>query len=239
MNTIEIRDLTYHYHKARHAILDRLSLTFQPGELHVLIGHNGAGKTTLFDLLTRLLHTNTIIKGLPNKQDMVYQVQGMMFPTTLTGRDLFRFFLHTDYRNEIRVGRDPYQDSYMNSNEVDFMQRVWNMRYGDMSVGERRYLTLLAITLMKRSLYIFDEPTSNVDPEARVRILNRVQRLAEDHEKLVILSTHTLHELRHYHCRIHALHRGKCTFEGTYSQFLEHFGNEDPDIAFSHMIHKH
>lgn len=238
MTTIHINHLDYAYTGSTRNVLDQLTMTLKPGQLNVIIGHNGAGKTTLFDVLTRTLNSSAGIEGFPAERDVLYQVQGLMFPTVLTGYDLFRFFLYTDFRNTIKVGKRPYTDEQMNDTEIDFMHRIWTTRYGSMSVGERRYLSILAMTLMERKLYIFDEPTSGVDPEARVRVLNRLQLLANDPSKLVILSTHTLHELKSYRCQIYALHRGQCTFEGTYDEFLTYFGSDDPDIAFSHMIHQ-
>lgn len=236
---IKIKALNYQYKNSSRKVLDQLSLTFQPNIINVIIGRNGAGKTTLFDIITRLISVPATIEGLPLESEIIYQLQGLLFPPTLTGKDLLRFFLYTDFRNEIKIGKEPYTDQYMTANEIDFMHRVWHMSYGNMSVGERRYLTILAITLMNRKLYIFDEPTSGVDPEARVRILNRIQRLIEDPDKIVILSTHTLHELKNYKCEIHLLHQGSLQFTGSYDQFLTTFNSEDPDTAFQNMINEY
>lgn len=235
---IEIRDLNYQYKESSQKVLNKLSLKFESNKINVIIGKNGAGKTTLFDIITHLIPAPSNIIGLPPENEIMYQLQGLLFPTILTGKDLFRFFLYTDFRNEIKIGKEPYTDQYMTANEIDFMHRVWHMSYGNMSVGERRYLTILAITLMNRKLYIFDEPTSGVDPEARVRILNRIQRLIEDPDKIVILSTHTLHELKNYNCEIHLLHQGSLQFTGSYDQFLTTFNSEDPDTAFQNMINQ-
>ncbi|WP_052723892.1 ATP-binding cassette domain-containing protein [Paenibacillus wulumuqiensis] len=237
MHDINIRNLTYQYKGSNRKVLNSLSLKFRPGTLNVVIGHNGAGKTTLFDLLTHVLDTPAAITGLPADQETLYQVQGILFPSSLTGYDLFRFFLYTDYRNTIRITKQPYTDQQMTAGEMDMMERLWTTRYGDMSVGERRYLSILAITLMQRKLYIFDEPTSAIDPEARMRIMNRIQQLAAHPEKLVIMSTHTLHELKNYPCRLYALHRGKKIFEGDYMEFLAYYKHEDPDFAFQNMLH--
>src|SRR5689334_18344418 len=37
------------------ALIDRVSVSFEPGRLHLIIGPNGAGKSTLIRLLARLL----------------------------------------------------------------------------------------------------------------------------------------------------------------------------------------
>ncbi len=234
---ITINNLSYKYENSPHSILKNISVTFSSGVINVVIGKNGAGKTTLFDILTRLIRTEGNIVGLPSDKEIIYQLQGLLFPTTLTGKDLFRFFLYTDISNNLKIKNEPYIDEHMSKNEINFMHHIWNTKYGNMSVGERRYLSILAITLIKRKFYIFDEPTSGVDPEARVRVLNRITKLANDPEKIVLLSTHTLHELKNYPCKLHLLHHGVFEFQGSYQEFLEYYDSDDPDMAFYHMIH--
>lgn len=46
---LDIHNLTFEVD--RHAILDRLDLTVQPGEIHALLGANGSGETTLAHFL--------------------------------------------------------------------------------------------------------------------------------------------------------------------------------------------
>lgn len=89
---------------------------------------------------------------------------------------------------------------------------------------------------MKRNLYIFDEPTSGVDPEARVQILKRIEALCLHTNAVVLLSTHTLHEFEKIHCKIHLLHQGKLKFEGSYMKFLESTQHHDPDQAFNQKV---
>nr|WP_222125761.1 hypothetical protein [Paenibacillus xylanexedens] len=63
---------------------------------------------------------------------------------------------------------------------------------GQLCIGERRYLCILAITLMKRILYIFDESLARIDPEMRYHILKRIEKLAHRHKCTVLVSNHHL-----------------------------------------------
>lgn len=233
---ISIHNLTFQYKGSARKNLDHLSVDFHPGIINVLIGKNGSGKTTLFDLITNLIKRPKEIQGVPEDKEIIYQLQGLLFPNILKGKDLFRFFLYTDHKNEIKLSKAPYLDEHMAPSEKELMERVWDTKYGQLSIGERRYLSILAITLMKRKLYIFDEPTSGVDPEARVQILKRIEALSLQTNAVVLLSTHTLHEFENIRCKIHLLHQGKLRFEGSYSEFIESSQHHDPDQAFLQIV---
>lgn len=232
---ISIRNLSYNYKKSNRKILSSLCADFEAGVIHVVIGKNGSGKTTLFDLIAGVIKRPKEIYGVPQDKEILYKLQGLLFPNILKGRDLFRFYLHTDHSNEIKVTRTPFSDSWMNSSEKEFMERVWNTPFGQLSVGERRYLSILAATLMKRKLYIFDEPTSGVDPEARIRILRRIELLAKS-DRIVLLSSHTLHDFQKVDCKIHLLNQGRFTFEGSYDQFVESHIDANPDDIFVELV---
>ncbi|MEV2439582.1 AAA family ATPase [Paenibacillus larvae] len=233
---ISIQNLTFQHKGSPRKNLDRLNVDFHPGIINVLIGKNGSGKTTLFDLITNLIKRPEEIRGVPEDREIIYQLEGLLFPNVLKRKDLFRFFLYTDYKNKIKLSNAPYLDEHMAPSEIELMKRVWHAKYGQLSIGERRYLSILAITLMKRNLYIFDEPTSGVDPEARFQILKRIEALCLHTNAVVLLSTHTLHEFEKIHCKIHLLHQGKLKFEGSYMKFLESTQHHDPDQAFNQKV---
>ena len=51
---IEFRDVSF-AHRAGRAVLDRFSLSIEPGAVLALVGRSGAGKTTILKLVNRLL----------------------------------------------------------------------------------------------------------------------------------------------------------------------------------------
>ncbi|MDR0267852.1 ATP-binding cassette domain-containing protein [Paenibacillus sp.] len=232
---ISIKNLNFSYKGSNRANINNLTVDFKPGTINVLIGKNGSGKTTLFDLITNIIKRPGEITGVPEEKEIIYQLQGLFFPSILKGKDIFRFFLYTDFKNEIKLGKTPYIDQYMSPSEIDLMERVWNTEFGQLSIGERRYLSILAITLMKRKLYIFDEPTSGVDPESRIQVLKRIEEITKT-DSIVLLSTHTLHEFENINCKLHLLHKGNIRFMGTYEEFIKDNESRNPDISFYEKV---
>ncbi|MEI2282249.1 ATP-binding cassette domain-containing protein [Paenibacillus polysaccharolyticus] len=229
---IKIEDLSFSYPKASRKNLDHLHVEFPEQTVNMIIGKNGSGKTTLFDLIANVIKRPPEIQGIPDEKEIIYQLQGLLFPLTLKAKDLFRFFLYSDHSNRIEVNNVPYVDEAMSPAEVELVQRVWHMEFGQLSVGERRYLCILAITLMKRKLYIFDEPLAGIDPEMRYHILKRIEKLALHNECTVLVSNHHLHDIANIQCVLHFIHQGKITFSGSYETFIEMGDGVNPDLAF-------
>lgn len=64
------------------------------------------------------------------------------------------------------------------------------------STGMRQKLKFAQTLVHDPPLLILDEPTTGLDPDQRVAMLNRIRSLAVRHGKSVILSTHILHDVR-------------------------------------------
>ncbi|TMW70428.1 AAA family ATPase [Alteribacter natronophilus] len=234
---MKINQVNYSYAKSNRQVLNGLSFHLKPDRLNVVAGLNGAGKTTLFDILTGVLKAEGEIEGLPKQNDVVYQQQGVYFTQTLKGRDLVRLVLHCDHSGKTRVRKkEPFVTPCMTNEEKEKMAELWQRPFGQMSVGERRWLLTFVMCRLDRKLYVFDEPTSGVDPHSRVQIMNRIRKLVEEPGKTVVASTHTLHELQFYAVHLVLLHQGKAVFTGTYEDFLTEGGSDNPDTAFQNLV---
>lgn len=80
-------------------------------------------------------------------------------------------------------------------------------------------------------MYIFDEPTSGIDPDARLFILESIDNLVKK-GKLVVMTTHILYELEYIDCKLYFLHRGNILYAGDYISFLNKYNTQNPDVAF-------
>jgi ABC-2 type transport system ATP-binding protein len=230
---MRVVELSYGYPKSKQPVLHKVSFNIKQGKLNVLIGPNGAGKTTLFDLMARVIRPDEGLLDLPPLREILYQTQNPYFSHGLKGKDIAQFVARISGQ---RVVRDytAYEDLLL-ERERAMLRRLWEMKLGLMSVGERKWLITLFSSIIPRKLYIFDEPTSGVDPVARLYILQRMKQLVADGNS-VILSTHQLHELEGIDAHLIFLHQGMIIYEGDYHHWLKRTGIENPDQAFELMI---
>ncbi len=206
MAAVEIEGLSKKYGN-----LDALTdcrLEVPEGETFGLLGPNGSGKTTLLRLLMGFLRPSAgraTIFGRDCYQDSLnvhrlvsYLPGDARPPRQYRGRDVIRLLGelrgHVDHR---RV------DDLTQRLGLDLSRRVWGM-----STGMRQQLALVAILSADTPLVILDEPTSNLDPTARAKVLQIVRELAES-GKTVILSSHVLPEVEEICQRVGILRSGR------------------------------
>lgn len=214
--------------------MNNVSITFEKGALNIILGLNGAGKTTLFDLMTGAYPINNgRILNMPNQTDIIYLTQSGFMSFLLEGKDYIRLVF--------KVSGFPFIDdikkmeelmNFENERESELFRELWKKRIGQMSVGERRWLYVTTLSQLDKKVYIFDEPTTGIDPSSRIKIYRRLERLTTKENTTVILSTHHLHELEEITCKLIVLSKGKIQYEGSYSQFLKTYNTSNPDVAF-------
>ncbi|MDV2582617.1 ATP-binding cassette domain-containing protein [Alkalibacillus haloalkaliphilus] len=230
---MELIDVSYQYNKSNRQLLNQLDLKLKRDQLNVVLGLNGAGKTTLFNIMSGSFKpTSGTIKEAVSQDQIAYQVQGVPFLNQLKGKDLVRLFLRTASQPF-----DPQNTKFseeMTERERLLAERLWELPLGQMSLGERRWLMVMAMCELNRKLYIFDEPTSGVDPDSRLNVLHKLESVALDSNRYVVMSTHTLQELEHVNCNIFLLHNGSVAFAGSYEELTE--TNKNPDEAFRQIV---
>ncbi|MCM3339588.1 ABC transporter ATP-binding protein [Paenibacillus sp. MER TA 81-3] len=221
--------ITFTYKKAKRVLFEDVSFRLHPDKINVLVGPNGAGKTTLFDCISGILRPQAGNMVFPRMDDILYVTQSVFFSPELKGKDFLKFIK--------RIGNQPASSQpldYMKSEderEKELLLKLWDLKIGKMSVGERKWLFIMMLTQIERELYLLDEPTSGVDPTSRKRIFNLVNHLVA-RKKIVVISTHQLNELLHLDCHMILLHKGKIRYEGNIDKWLEMHDTDDPDHAF-------
>lgn len=233
-----LNQINYSYKKQKKPLLKDVRLHLKKEKMNVIIGPNGAGKTTLLDIISGL-HDVKDFTAPFKRSDIVYQLQGMYMPPMLKGKDLVRLILKTDAPNRPFVELAEQFTNKLATREKQRLDKLWDVKYGDMSVGERRWIIIRSVTELNRKLYVFDEPTAGVDPASRPFIIEALENLTQKDDVYVIMSTHILHELAHVDCQINFLHEGEIAFQGDYVSFLEENNSENPDVAFQNFMELH
>ena len=190
-------------------VLDRLDLEIAAGESVALLGANGSGKTTTLRCIAGLARPDAghiTIGGLDLARDGIrarrrisYLPQKSGFPPTLTVRETLAVV--ADLRG-------------LDSRDVDRelgacdLASLADAGVGRLSGGERQRLAMAVAFLPSVDVYLFDEPSANLDPAASRILFQRARQLACDGRTL-LFTTHVPADVRHLATRIVLLRNGR------------------------------
>jgi ABC-2 type transport system ATP-binding protein len=218
MEAIVVSELRKRYGDVQ--ALDGVSFSVAEGEVFGLLGPNGAGKSTTVRVLVTLTHADdgdASVGGhdVRREQNAVRRTIG--YVPQDSGVDQFgtgRENLMLQGRVQGMGGRDLREraDELLRLVGIaDAADRVVKTYSG----GMRRRLDI-ALGLVHRPRVLFlDEPTTGLDPEARVAMWSEVQRLAEAESLTILLTTHYLEEADSLADRLAIVSQGKVVVEGT------------------------
>jgi ABC-2 type transport system ATP-binding protein len=218
MDAIAVQDLRKRYGDVQ--ALDSVSFAVREGEVFGLLGPNGAGKSTTVRTLVTLTKPDSgsaSVAGHDVLRDQIavrralgYVPQDSGVDQLGTGRENLTLQGHV----EGMTGRD------LRSRVDELLALVGLSEAADRVVkgysgGMRRRLDI-ALGLVHRPRVLFlDEPTTGLDPEARVAMWDEVSRLAEAESLTILLTTHYLEEADQLADRLAIVSQGKVVVEGT------------------------
>jgi ABC-2 type transport system ATP-binding protein len=220
---IQVKGLQKSY-KQLH-VLKGVNLEVEKGSIFALLGSNGAGKTTVVKILTTLLKQDggtAIVNGfdVASKPDNVRQ------SLSLTGQFAAVDEILTGQENLVMIARLRH---VQNPRQVasDLLKRFGltdaaTRKVSTYSGGMRRRLDLAMSLVGKPAIIFLDEPTTGLDPEARLEMWKIVKELA-DGGTTVFLTTQYLHEAEQLADQIAILHEGRIIASGTLTELKKRF----------------
>ncbi|MEV4222058.1 ATP-binding cassette domain-containing protein [Nonomuraea sp. NPDC049725] len=198
-------------------VLRGVDFTVARGSIFALLGSNGAGKTTAVKILSTLLKADAGTARV-NGFDVATQAPDVRESISLTGQFAAVDEILTGRENLVLVARlrhlkDPggiADDLLARFSLTDAGGR----RVATYSGGMRRRLDI-AMSLIGHPPVIFlDEPTTGLDPQARIEVWQAVRELAAG-GTTVLLTTQYLDEAEQLADRIAILHEGRILVNGT------------------------
>ena len=206
-------------------VLKGVDFEVEQGSIFALLGSNGAGKATIVRILTTLLKPDggtAVVNGfdVTSKPGQVRQSisltgQFAAVDEILTGREnLIMIAKLRHLQNPRRVADDLLKRFGL----TDAADR----RVSTYSGGMRRRLDIAMSLIGKPQLIFLDEPTTGLDPEARIEVWKTVKELA-DSGTTVFLTTQYLEEAEQLADRIAILHEGKIIVSGTLEELKKLF----------------
>lgn len=235
-NVIEVRGLVRRYGDL--VALDRVDFTVRRGETFAYLGPNGAGKTTTINILAGLLHrdagrVNVCGFDIEHEPVAVKQRIGVvpeesnLYPELTCRRNL-------EYLGQLYgLGRSERPKRSGELLETFDLTEKASVRFGALSRGLKRRLTIAAALVHNPELIFLDEPTAGLDvPSARAlrKLIQNINRRGTT----VFLTTHNLAEAEALSDRVLILIKGKVVTEGATDEIgRQATGAEILSVVFS------
>ena len=227
---IAFENVTLRYHESLPPSLSDVSFEVKPGEKIGIVGRTGAGKSSLVTALFRLVETEGVVSidGQDTSKMGLKQLRTALAiipqePILMNG--------------SVQLNVDPFsQYSVSEVTEALSQARLSHLSLDDqvakaganLSAGERQLLCFARVLLMKRSIVVLDEPTSNVDAETDATIQWMTRKAFKNTAVLCI--AHRLFTIIDYD-RILVMDQGKVVEYGSADELLA-----NPQGYFSGMV---
>jgi ABC-2 type transport system ATP-binding protein len=225
---LAIDNLTHRY--GERVALERVSLRVAPGEIFGLLGPNGGGKTTLFRILSTLVRPTSgsaEIFGLDLLRD-----------TGALRHRLGVVFQAPSLDKKLKVRENLAHQGHLYGlagaalrERVDHLLLEFNLRdrandlAETLSGGLQRRVEIAKSLLHRPEMLLLDEPSTGLDPGARIDLWQTLYRLRDEQGVTVLLTTHLMEEAERCD-RVAIIDRGRIVAEGEPESLRAAIGGE-------------
>jgi ABC-2 type transport system ATP-binding protein len=215
---IQVSGLEKSYKKLH--VLRGVDFEVETGTIFALLGSNGAGKTTAIKILSTLLKADAGSASV-NGFDVASQADHVRESISLTGQFAAVDEKLSGRENLVLVAKLRHQrnpgviaDQLLERfSLVEAGKRIASTYSG----GMRRRLDIAMSLIGQPDVIFLDEPTTGLDPEARLEVWDTVKKLAQG-GTTVLLTTQYLDEAEQLADRIAILHKGRIIANGSFDE---------------------
>lgn len=197
-----------------------IDLSLPEGQIMGLVGVNGAGKSTLLRVLTGLSAADAgsvEVLGLQLPRQQVQAKQQIGF----AAEDM-RLYRGRSLGWHIELVRAIYPDwdaAYASTLIRRFDLRL-DQAVGGFSHGQRVKALLLLCLARRPRLLLLDEPTTGLDPVARLEVLEALAEVLREEHRSVLFSSHNTHDIEQLSDSVSFLHAGRLVASADKDSFL-------------------
>lgn len=218
---IRLNGLTKSYKDVQ--VLRGVDFEVSRGSIFALLGSNGAGKTTIVRILATLLTADAGSASV-NGYDVSTHASQVRETISLTGQFAAVDEILTGRENLVMVARLRHlpnprviADGLL---ERFSLEDAADRRAATYSGGMRRRLDIAMSLIGNPPVIFLDEPTTGLDPQARLEVWQAVRDLAAQ-GTTVLLTTQYLDEAEQLADRIAILHQGRIIVNGTLAELKQ------------------
>jgi len=225
---IELEALSHDY--GSRLALNNLTFSVRPAEIFGLLGPNGSGKTTLFRILSTLMvpsggHARIAGFDVSTQPNRVRQQTGIVFQATSLDIKLTvaENLMHQGHLYGLR-GHALQARSKEVLARVGLTDRAKDLAE-TLSGGQKRRIELAKGLIHSPSVLLLDEPSTGLDPGARLDLWHYLRILRDEQGVTVLVTTHLMEEAEHCD-RLAFLNEGKLVALGSPAELKAEIGGD-------------
>ena len=215
---IEVKNLIKKY--GNFTAVNGISFSVKPGEIFGILGPNGAGKTTTLEIIETLkpLTSGEVLVDGINVKDHPWEVKrriGVQLQTASFYPELNLIELLDMFAAMYDVKINPIEML----KKVDLVDKAKNY-VKQLSGGQRQRFSIASTLINQPKVIFLDEPTTGLDPQARIHLWDMVRQIKKD-GVTIVLTTHYMDEAEQLCDRLAIMDGGKIINTGTPKEFIK------------------
>lgn len=217
MYALEVKNLKFGY--AKDLILKDVSFSIEKGKFISIIGPNGSGKSTLLKNLNRIYTPKggeivvesvdiNMIKAKELAKKIALVPQNTIIDYEFTVEDI------------VLMGRHPYKGRFQREDNNDYeivkealeMTNTFHLKnriITELSGGERQRVIIAKALAQNPSIILLDEPTSHLDINHQIEILNLLRKLNREKGTTIVVVIHDINLASRYSDEVIMLNEGQ------------------------------
>ena len=227
-SAVAIDSLSFSYEDT--PILEDIDLRIEKGEFVTLLGPNGAGKTTLFNLISGLYKPNTGKVEIFGRNITLLSQRERAKLIGMVPQESTSNFNFTNLEI-VLMGRVVHTSRFGNENEEDIRQAVIAMErtrtahlahrgFMEISGGEKQRVVIAQVLAQDTSILLLDEPTSNLDINYQIEIMQLIQSIKKERALTVIAIFHDMNLAAQFADRIVFIKEGRIICDSSPEEVL-------------------
>ena len=206
-------------------IVKDVSLHVPKGSIYALLGPNGAGKTTTIRMLTGILKPTSgevYVQGIDvvNDAEKIRAEVGILSQLSAGYKDFKTRDNILLFTSIVGVPKEEAIEKMTDMlTQLDMLDKL-DLKFGKLSGGEKRVISLVRTIISSKELIILDEPTTGLDIARAKKVRDIIYTLVKTEGKTVLMSSHITSDLEALATHTGILKDGELVFEGTKDEII-------------------
>lgn len=217
---LKLEDVRVDYDKYR--AVDGVSFGLGPGEVVGLVGPNGSGKSTLIKAVAGIVRLSSGRIGLDGRDVRDMSLAELARQIGYVPQSVPVIY-HSTVVDAVLLGRKPYIRWGVSRGDIAIVRNAMaamgieglaGKQMGQLSGGERQKVIIARALAQEPGMFLFDEPTNNLDLKHQVEVMEMARTLADERGTPALVALHDLNLAFTYSDRVVMLAKGRVHASG-------------------------